>query len=224
MNQVTNEKDYGLLSPEEQAGYCLKAKKRRMYECYILDGKWRPGVSTWFSKGLTYRLKMVPGEIYYCEYSLTNGKVFRALFEYTDVDGYLTNCSRYVNLEEGIVFPFRAYLSHDDNILVLRPATGSENKQFKEAFAPKVCSKCKHNPCEYICPEQQFEKEPKKEKWYYWYYAMDKKKPKKGTYKDVSMLRTDGIDTNWMPQDKPKFKSKEDMYRYHKVKVGTSCG
>jgi len=67
MNQVTNKIPYGLLNEEEQAEFCVEARKRGMYEnwCHPI---FRPCINDdEFQIGVVYRLIIKDDEWYYIE-------------------------------------------------------------------------------------------------------------------------------------------------------------
>ena len=65
MNQATNDRVFGALSPEEQAQFCREAKNRGLYERMNQDGIWIVSRSDrFFAKSLTYRLIIKPDEFY----------------------------------------------------------------------------------------------------------------------------------------------------------------
>jgi len=65
MNQVTNKIPFGLLSEEEQAQFCVEAKKRGMYELW--NREWYIANGSRFSCISTYRLVIKDDEWYWIE-------------------------------------------------------------------------------------------------------------------------------------------------------------
>jgi hypothetical protein len=68
MNQLLNLIAYGLLTKEQQVGFCPEAKLRGMYEIFCGKQGWLPCSSAnWFSMENAYRLKILPEEWYFAK-------------------------------------------------------------------------------------------------------------------------------------------------------------
>jgi len=74
LNQVTNLIAFGLLTKEEQSGFCLDIKARGHYDFFDGFG-WKKAVPSKlsFDESTVYRLKILPDEWYYCELDTDHG-------------------------------------------------------------------------------------------------------------------------------------------------------
>ena len=74
MNQATNKVIFGLLTKEEQSGFCLDIKARGHYDFFDGFG-WKKAVPSKlsFDESTVYRLKILPDEWYYCELDTDHG-------------------------------------------------------------------------------------------------------------------------------------------------------
>jgi len=129
MNQRLNRTIYNLLTPEEKEHFSLDGLKRGMYD-YWQSGEWSTPYENFFVEEMVYRLKLIPGEVYYFEWddSQTYGKEIGSIIP--DV----------AKLQENLMFccEWGGCIATTEEIVVLRPATQEERDEYSLKHDPKT--------------------------------------------------------------------------------------